>query len=120
MRKDTFFGAALLLVSPRPAESGVVAPQIERLPQRLGLHDLGVHLRTRDDRRYAAFDAILIDVDDQIEAKSTRSLVAERDHLLELPRRVNVQKRERRLPGIERLHRQMEHDARSLCRSNKA
>ena len=40
MRKDAFFGAALLLVSAGPAESGVVAPKVERLPQRLGLHDL--------------------------------------------------------------------------------
>ena len=45
----------------------------------------------------------------QIEPEPRGRLVAERDHLAELPGRVDVQERERRLRRIERLHRQVQH-----------
>ena len=59
-----------------------------------------------------ALHPVLVDVDDQIEAKPARRFVAEGDHLAELPGRIDVQQRKRRLGRIEGLHRHMKHDAR--------
>ena len=112
MRKDALLGAALLLVATRSAERRVVAPDIERLAKRLGLHHLGMDLRPGRDRRHASFDPVLIDVDDEFDPKPARCLVAEGDHLPELPGRVDVKQRERRLGGMKRLHRHVQHDAR--------
>jgi hypothetical protein len=67
--------------------------------------------RAGGDRPDAALDAVLVDVDDEIEAEALRHLVAEGDHLLELPRRIDVKERERQLGGVERLQREMEHHA---------
>jgi hypothetical protein len=47
---------------------------------------------------------------DQIETEVARARVAERDHLAELPRGVDVQQRKWRLRRIERLERQMQQD----------
>ena len=51
--------------------------------------------RAGRERRDAARDALLVDMDEQVETELRRGLVAERDHLPELPRRVDVQQRER-------------------------
>ena len=64
--------------------------------------------------------AVLVDVDQKIDAEIGRHLVAEGDHLPELPGRVDMQERERRLGRIEGLHRQMQHARRNPCRSNRA
>src|ERR1700722_10697113 len=63
-RKDALFRPALLLVSPRPAKGGVVAAAIEGLPERFGLHHLGVELRAGADRRNPTPHPILVDMDD--------------------------------------------------------
>ena len=52
--------------------------------------------------------AVVVDVHEQLDAEPLRGRVAERDHLAELPGRVDVQQRERRLGRIERLHRQVQ------------
>jgi len=44
-----------------------------------------------------------------------RLAVAEGDHLAELPGGIDMQEREWRLPGIERLHGEMHHDRRVLA-----
>ncbi len=111
MREDALLGAALLLVAPRAAESRVEAALVERLAQRLGLHHLGVDLAARGDGRDAARDALLVDVDAQIEPEPPRRLVAEGDHLAELPGRVDVQQRKGQRRGMERLHRDVQHRA---------
>ena len=54
MREDALLGAALLLVAPRAAEGRVELAGVERLPQRLGLHHLGVELAAGGDRVDAA------------------------------------------------------------------
>ena len=95
-----------------PPKAASKPPCVERLPQRLGLHHLGVELRAGGDRRNAALQPVLVDVDDQIEAEPSRRLVAKGDHLAELPGRVDMQQRERGLGRIEGLHRHMQHDAR--------
>ena len=58
----------------------------------------------------ALADALLILVLEHREAVFFRLRVAERDHLVELPRRVDVQERKRRFLRIERLEREMHHD----------
>src|SRR6185437_11636447 len=63
------------------------------------------------ERIDAAVHAVPIDIFDEIQTEPFHSLVAELDHLLELPRRVDVHQREGRLGGIEGLHRQMQHHA---------
>ena len=106
--EDALLGARLLLVAARAAEGRVEAVFVERLAQRHGLHDVGVGVRAVVERVDAVAHAVLVDVDQQVEAELLRHLVAERDHLAELPGRVDMQERERRLGGIERLHRQMQ------------
>src|SRR5262249_21241883 len=63
-REDALLGATLLFIAPRTAEGGVEAMQVERLLQRLSLHHVSMHRRTGRNRADAAFDALLIDVDD--------------------------------------------------------
>src|SRR6185437_16686366 len=96
-RKDALLGAALFLVAARAAECGIETVFVERLFQRHGLHDLGMDRRAVRERADALRDAFLVDVHDQLEAQSLRSLVAELDHLAEFPRRIDMEQRERRL-----------------------
>ena len=60
-------------------------------------------------------DAILIDVFQHFDTELFRDVVAELDHLAELPRGVHVQERERRLFGVKGLQGQMQHDGAVLA-----
>src|SRR3984885_4386308 len=93
-REDALLGAALFLVAARAAEGGVEAVFVKRLFQRFGLHHMRMHGRARGKGIDAAGNAVLIDVNQQIEIEPPRRLVSERDHLAELPSRVDVQYRE--------------------------
>src|SRR5262249_4188205 len=84
----------------------------ERLLQRLGLHDVGVKRAAMGDRRDAVLHALLVGMDDQVEPEPASLLVAERDHLAELPGPIDMQQREWRLRGIEGLEREMQHHGR--------
>ncbi len=108
-REHPLLGAGLLLVPARAPERGVIPAGIKSLLQRLGLHDIGMDLGAVAERPDAARHAVGIDMDDEIKAKPAGGLVAEPDHFLEFPRRIHMQKRERRLAGSEGLHRQMQH-----------
>ena len=46
-REDALLGARFFLVAPRPADRRIEAMQVERLPQRLGLHDVGMDAPNR-------------------------------------------------------------------------
>ncbi len=115
MRKDALLGAALLLVAPRAAEGRVELPFVERLAQPFGLHHLRMDGRTGGDRRNAAPDAVLIDMDEQIHADPRRHLVAEGDHFAKFPGRVDMQQRKRRLGRKERFLRDVKHHAQILA-----
>ena len=108
--EDPLLRARLLLVAPRPAEGGVEAVLVERLLEPLGLHHVGVHDRAAVERVDAARDAVLVHVHEEVDAVLLRHPGAEGVHLLELPRRVDVQERERRRRRRERLLGQAEHD----------
>ena len=113
--KDALLGAGFFLVAPRAAEGGVEAVFVQRLLQAFGLHHLGVQRRAGIERIDAALHAVLIDMDDQIQPQPLGGRVAELDHLPEFPGRIDMQQRKRRLGGIERLHRQMQHHRRILA-----
>jgi hypothetical protein len=63
----------------------------------------------------ARLHAVVVDVDDEIDAEAPRRFVAERDHLPELPRGVHMHEREGRLGRVERLHGQVHHDGAVLA-----
>jgi hypothetical protein len=106
-REHALLGPRGFLVAPRPAEGGVEGVRIERLPQTLRLHHVCVDGRRKVERVDAARHALLVDVHDQVEPELMRGAIAEGDHGAELPGRVDVQQRERRLARPERLARQM-------------
>ncbi len=60
-------------------------------------------------------DSVGIDMHQQLEAEPFHRLVAEGDHLAELPRRIDMEQREWRPRRIERLHRQVQHDGAVLA-----
>ncbi len=107
--EHALLGAGFLLVAARPAEGRVELVFVERLLQRLRLHDLGVKLRTVRERPDAHLDPLGIDVFDELQAPFLDDVVAELDHLAELPGRVDVEQREGRLRRIEGFHRDMQH-----------
>ncbi len=110
-REDALLGAALLLVTASAAEGSIETPLVQRLLQGVGLHDLGVHLRARSDRIDALCDPFGVGVDQQLHSVLLRNLIAVPDHVAELPERIHVQQRKRRLRGKERFHRQVQHHA---------
>ncbi len=107
--EDALLGAALLLVAARAAEGGVEAVLVERLLERLRLHDVGVHLRAVRERVDALRQTLRVHVHEQLHAEFARHLVAKLVHVAELPRRVDVQQRKRRRRRIERLDREVQH-----------
>src|ERR1700730_5909847 len=113
-RKDPLFCPALLLVAPRAADDRIKTMPIERLLQRLGLHYRGMQHRTRRDRADPALKPFLIDMNDQLQPETRRCRVAKFDHLAELPGRVDMEQRHRKLRGIKRLARKVQEDARIL------
>src|SRR5581483_3889441 len=76
----------------------------------LGLHHVGVDDRPAVERVDAAREPFLVDVHEQVEAVLGGHLRAEAVHVLELPRRVDVEERERRRRGMEGLAREVQHD----------
>jgi hypothetical protein len=78
------------------------------LAQTLRLHDIGVHLAATGKRIDTRRQSLFIDVHAQINAQALGSLIAEGDHLPELPSGVDMQEWEGRLCWPERLHCQVQ------------
>src|SRR5262249_13905465 len=110
--KNSLLGPALFLVAPCAAERGVKAELVESLLERLRFHDMCVDCRTRADRADSFFEAVFVDVNDQIEVKPPCRLVAKCDHFSEFPRGIDMQQRERQARWVKRLERQVQHHAR--------
>ena len=99
---DAFFGTRLFFVATGTTERCVKFVFVERLFQRVGFHNVGVDVATVRVGADALFDAFFVDVDDQFPAQLfADEIFAERDHLLELPSRVDVHQREGRLGRVE-------------------
>ena len=109
-REDALLRARALLVAARAAEGGVEAVLVQRLLEALGLHHVGVDDRAAVERVDAAREPVLVHVHEQVEVVLGDHALAEAVHVLELPRRVDVQERERRRRGIEGLAREVQHD----------
>ena len=109
-REHPLLGARTFLVAPRAADRHVVFAFGQRLLQRVGLHHLGVDVAAVVERIDVLAHALGVGVDPQIETEPLRGGVAEGDHVAELPRRIDVQQREWRLGGEERLERQVQQD----------
>ena len=63
-RKHPLLGARSLLVAAGAAERGVEAVAVERLLERLGLHDVGVNVEPCVNGSMPAAEPVLVDVDD--------------------------------------------------------
>jgi hypothetical protein len=90
--EDPLLGAGLLLVAAAAAERGVEAVLVERLLEGAEVHDVGVLLGPVRERADPIGEALLVDVDDHIEAELLDDvLVAELVHRLEVPGRVDME-----------------------------
>ena len=108
--EHALLGAALFFIAAGASDGSVKLPLVECLAQALRLHDIRVHLAAASKWVDASSQSLLIDVHAQVNAKALRGLVAETDHLPELPRGVHMQKREGRLGRPECLHGQLQQD----------
>ena len=90
-----------IAASKLPACSASSSALVFSRPQQRWVPDL--------ERLRAVADRLFVGVDDQPRADGVGHLVAERDHLLELVGRVDVEERERNRAGVERLLRQAQH-----------
>src|SRR5580700_8345491 len=93
-RKHALLGARTFLIATRPAECHVETMALKRLAKGLRFHHVGVQLGMAD-RPDAALDPVSIDVDDELETELFGPAVAERDHVAELPRGIDVEQRKR-------------------------
>ena len=107
--EDALLGPGLLLVAAGATEGEVEAVLVEGLLEPLGLPDVGVHRRAVVERVDAALDGVGVLVDQQVHPDLVGHLVAELVHRLELPRRVDVEQRERRHRRIEGLGGEVQH-----------
>ena len=113
--EHALLGARSLLVAPRAAEGRIEPTGVERLAERDRLHHVGIDRRRMVERVDIAREAIVIGVHDEIEPEIAHGLVAEGDHVAELPRRVDVQQREGRLGRPERFPREVQQNGRVLA-----
>src|SRR5690606_22125139 len=107
-REDALLGPRLFLVAPRAAESRIEAVLLERLAQRQRLHYVRMHARSMRQWADTVTHPVFVDVDQEVETEFIRHPVTKCDHLAEFPRRIHMQKWERRLCRIERLHGQVQ------------
>ena len=92
-----------------PPERGVEAVLVERLPEGDGLHDMGVNLGAVIERVHVHRQPLGVRVDEELHSELRGDVVAERVHVAELPRRVDMQQGKGRLGGVEGPHRELEH-----------
>src|SRR6185503_10759381 len=90
--EHALLGSRLFLVSTGTTECRIETVLVERLLERLRLHDIGVNVRPVCEGSDACVDSVLVDVDEEIQAVATSGLIAKGDHLAELPRGVDVKK----------------------------
>ena len=99
-REDALLRPDLLLVAAGAAERRVEAVLVERLLQRLGLHHVGVHLRSVVERIDALGAPLGVDVDHQLEARSRRPIRSRNAYISRnFHGRVDVQQRKRQPAG---------------------
>ena len=106
--EDALLGAALLFIASCAADGSIKSSLVERLAKALRLHDIRVHFAPTRHRADARGQSLFIDVHAQVNTESLGSLIAEGDHLPELPGGVHMQQWKGRLGRPERLHCQVQ------------
>ena len=113
--KHSLFCTRFFFVPACATEGRIESVQIQRLFERVRLHDFGVLFAVLT-RVNSQFEPLMIDVNNQFDTQLIFDVVvAELDHLLEFPSRIDMQKRKWRLGWIERFERQVRHDRRVLA-----
>ena len=113
--KDTFLGAALLFIAARTAKGRVETVFVERMQKRLCLHQVGVHLAAVSEWADSGTEGLHVAFYDELPAVGCGVFVAELQHFLELPLRVDVHQREWRLAWGKGFLSQPDHDGRILA-----
>ncbi len=83
---------------------------VERLLQRLGLHDIGMFFTAMREGPDSLLQSLLVDMHDQIEPQVMGHTIAKGDHLTKLPGRIDMEERKRRLARMKGFHGQVQHD----------
>ena len=89
-RDDALLRPASFLVTARAAKCSIESILLERLPQSLGFHDIGIYSRSVSNRIDPLGETVLVDMHDDIEAQGSTYSVAKLDHLSEFPGRIDV------------------------------
>ena len=79
-----------LIIATGASESGIELIFIERMQQRLRLHQVRMHLASVRERPYTGIECLHIGFHDQVPSEFLRIVVAELNHLLELPCCINM------------------------------
>ncbi len=108
-REDALLGARALFVAASAPERAVEGVLREGLLQRVGLHDRCVFVAALVERVDVRGEAFGVRVDDELGPDLFRHAVAMRDHVPELPGRVDVHQRERERRRRERLLGEAQH-----------
>ena len=106
----SFLGAGFLFVAAGSTKGCIELVFVERLLERLGLHNVGVLLAAVGEGAYSRRYALCVGVDEKFEAKVFNMAITKFDHLFEFPGGVNVQQRKRGLAWIESLKCEVQHD----------
>ena len=107
-REDPLFRAALFFIPACAAKGHVEIILGQRLFQTIGFPHVGVQAAVIE-RVDALFHRFGILINDQIHPGILRRLFAQRIHVAELPRRIDMQQRKRRRRRVKRLLGQMQH-----------
>ena len=87
--EDPLLGAALFLVAARSAERGIETMLVERLLQPLGLPHVGMQ-RAMIERIDPLRQRVGIAMDQQCHPRLARRAIAQRVHVAEFPRRIDM------------------------------
>ena len=113
--EDAFLGPGFLLITAGAADRRIKAVLVERLLQRLGAHDVHMHLAAMVNWVDPARQAFGIGVHYQIEPEFCRAAIAEIEHGAEIPAGGDMQAGEGQLAGREGLHGNMQDDGTVLA-----
>ena len=108
--EDALFGTALFLVAAGATEGSVELILVEGVEQGLRLHQVRVHLTPVSEGTDAGLESLHIRLDDEVPAVLLGVFVAELNHFLKLPLRIDVHQRERDLPRGKGFLRKANHD----------
>ena len=75
--ENALLGAGFFLVAPRAAKGRIKAVFVEGLLEAVGFHDLGMERRTMVEGVDVFFDAVGVDVNDEIKAQTLGGFIAQ-------------------------------------------